>query len=129
MSDHSGPASTSPMAAAKSAAGIADAVRAQADGYIDRRKGEAVGFVADIARSLRAGGGQISDGGQARSFVHMLADTLDDLAAYIDRRGLGELYTDAEAAARRNPMAAVALAAAAGYAAFHVVRSKGSQLR
>lgn len=57
MSDHSRPAGTGPMAAAKSPAGLADAVRDQATGYVERRKSEAAGFLADLAKALRGGTG------------------------------------------------------------------------
>ena len=126
MNDPFEPAVAGAMAAAKSPAGLADAVRDQANSYVERRKGEAAGFIADLAMTLRNGGGALQDGSQTLSFVHTLADSLSDLSVSIDRRSLGELYRDVEVAARRNPLATVALTAAAGYGAFHVLHSKGT---
>ncbi|MCJ2062764.1 hypothetical protein MKK63_08590 [Methylobacterium sp. J-088] len=122
MNDHSQPAGASPTAA-KSPAGLADAIRDQATGYVDRRKGEAAGFLADLAKALRGDTERIDDGAQVKSFVHAVADGLDDLSGNIDRRGLHELYRDAKLVVRRYPTASMAVALAAGYGIFHLQRA------
>ena len=123
------PAANSPMQAARSPAGLADAVRDQASGYADRRKTEAVGFLSDLARALRSGGGALDEGASVRPFVHTVADNLDALSDRVARRSWRELYRDAEAVARGNPLATVLVIGALGYGVFHVLRLGESDTR
>ncbi|MCJ2006338.1 hypothetical protein [Methylobacterium sp. J-092] len=119
----------SPMQAAKSPAGLADAVRDQASGYADRRKTEAAGFLSELARALRSGGGELDAQAQVRPFVYTVADNLDAFSDRVARRGWRELYRDAEMVARANPLATTLVVGALGYGAFHVLRSGKSDAR
>ena len=123
------PAADGPMQAARSPAGLADAVRDQANGYADRRRTEAAGFLSELARALRSGGGELAEQAQVKPFVHVVADNLDALSDRVTRRGWRELYRDAEAVARGNPLVAALVIGALGYGAFHVLRSDDSDTR
>ncbi|TXM90917.1 hypothetical protein [Methylobacterium sp. WL116] len=116
-------AADGPMQAARSPAGLADAVRDQASGYADRRKTEAAGFLSELARALRSGGGELDGQAQAKPFVHVVADNLDALSDRVARRGWRDLYRDAEAVAKGNPMATALVVGTLGYGAFHLLRS------
>ena len=117
------PAADGPMRAARSPAGLADAVRDQASGYADRRRTEAAGFLSELARALRSGGSKHDGQAQAKLFVHTVADSLDALSDHVARRGLRELLRDAEAVARGNPLATALVVGALGYGTFHIVQS------
>ncbi|MCJ2035552.1 hypothetical protein [Methylobacterium sp. J-068] len=117
------PAVDGPMQAVRSPAGLADAVRDQASGYADRRRTEAAGFLSELARALRSGGGKLDGQARAKPFVHTVADNLDALSNHVARRGLRELLRDAEAVARGNPLATALVASALGYSTFHLLRS------
>ena len=127
MSDPSQPAgpplAEGPLQAARSPAGLADAVRDPASNYADRRKTEAAGFFSELARALRSGGSELDAQAQVKPFVHAVADNLDALSDRIARRGWRELYRDAEAVARANPLATTLVVGVLGYGAFHVLRS------
>ncbi|MCJ2086987.1 hypothetical protein MKK88_13450 [Methylobacterium sp. E-005] len=120
-------AADGPMQAARSPAGLADAVRDQASGYADRRRTEAAGFLSELASALRSGGGELDGQARAKPFVHTVADNLDALSKHVARRGLRELFRDAEAVARGNPLATALVVGALGYGTFHVLRSVGSE--
>lgn len=117
------PAADGPMQATRSPAGLADAVRDQASGYADRRRTEAAGFLSELARALRSGGGELDGQAQAKPFVHAVADNLDALSDHVARRGLRELLRDAEAVVRGNPLATAVVVGALGYGTFHLLRS------
>ena len=112
-----------PMQAARSPAGLADAVRDQASSYADRRRTEAAGFLSELARALRSGGNELDGQAQVKPFVHTVADNLDALSDRVARRGWHELYRDAEAVARGNPLATALVVGVLGYSAFHVLQS------
>ncbi|MCJ2074308.1 hypothetical protein MKK68_01350 [Methylobacterium sp. E-016] len=117
------PAADGPMQAARSPAGLADAVRDQASGYADRRRTEAASFLSELARALRSGSDELDGQARAKPFVHTVADNLDALSDHVARRGLRELLRDAEAVARGNPLATALVAGALGYGTFHLLRS------
>ncbi len=98
-------------------------MREQASDYADRRRTEAAGFLSDLARALRSGGGELNGHAQAKPFVHTVADNLDALSGRIASRGWRELYRDAGALARGNPLATALVVGALGYGAFHILRS------
>lgn len=116
-------AADGPMCAARSPAGLADAVRDQASGYADWRKSEAASFLSKLARALRSGGGELDGQSQVKPFVRTVADNLDALSDRVARRGWRDLYCDAEAVAKGNPLTTALVVGALGYGAFHVLRS------
>ncbi|SDM54994.1 hypothetical protein SAMN05216360_102409 [Methylobacterium phyllostachyos] len=117
------PASDGPLQAARSPSGLADAVRDQASGYANRRRTEAAGFLSEIAKALRSNGAELDKRARAKPFVQTVADNLDALSKHVARRGLRELFRDAEAVARGNPLATALVVGALGYGTFHVLRS------
>lgn len=117
------------MQAARSPVGLVDAVRDQVSGYADQRRTEAAGFFSELAKALRSGGDELDKQGQMKTFVYTVADNLDALSDRVTRRGWRELYRDAEAVARGNPLATAVVVGAFGYGAFHVLRSGESDTR
>ena len=120
-------AADGPMQAARSPAGLADAVRDQASGYADRRRTKAAGFLSEIAKALRSNGAELDERAQAKPFVQTVADNLDALSNQVASRSWRDLYHDAEAVARGNPLATALVVGALGYGAFHVLQSVGSE--
>ena len=118
----------SPMQAARSPAGLTDAVRDQAGGYANRRRTEAAGFLSELARALRSGG-ELHGQTQANSFVHTGADNLDALSGRFAGPGWRELYRDAETLSRSNPLATALVVGALRYGAFHVMQSGNVEAR
>ncbi|MCJ2114671.1 hypothetical protein MKK64_26250 [Methylobacterium sp. E-025] len=116
------PLADGPMQAARSPAGLADAVRDQASGYADRHKIEAAGFLSELAGALRSGGSQLNGQTQVKPFVHAVADNLDAFSDRIIRRGWRELYRDAKGVALGHPLATALVVGALGYGAFHIIR-------
>lgn len=91
--------------AAEQGRGLLDAARLQAQDYVERRKGEAAQSVQDLARSLRGSGKDMADKPHVRAFFDSAADGLEQLGTSIERRSLGDFYSEAEALARRAPVA------------------------
>lgn len=91
--------------AAEQGRGLLDAARLQAQDYVERRKGEAAQSVQDLARSLRGSGKDMSDKPHVRAFFDSAADGLEQLGTSIERRSLSDFYSEAEAIARRAPVA------------------------
>lgn len=91
--------------AAEQGRGLLDAARLQAQDYVERRKGEAAQSVQDLARSLRGSGKDMADKPHVRAFFDSAADGLEQLGTSIERRSLNEFYGEAEAFARRAPVA------------------------
>ncbi len=91
--------------AAEQGRGLLDAARLQAQDYIEQRKGEAAQSVQDLARSLRGSGRDMADKPHVRAFFDSAADGLESLGTSIERRSLSDFYGEAEAIARRAPVA------------------------
>ena len=94
--------------AAERGRGFAAAARSHALSFADDRKSEAARSVADFAHSLRDSGRTFDDRPNIKAFFDSAAEGLDDLASTIEQRGFREFYEEAEAIARRSPVAVAA---------------------
>ena len=97
---------------------FADAVRDHTAEYIDRRKGDAVGAISDVADAIRAGGDSFKDMPNLKAFFDQAAEGVDELAGTVQQRSFGEIYAEVEAAARRRPLLTGAAAVVAGFALY-----------
>lgn len=103
------------------ALGLADALREQTQGYVEKRKADAARVVSDVADAIRGGGAGFDGYPQVKAFFDQAALGVDELAEDIVRRSFGELYDEVRAAVRRRPAVAAAAAALAGFALFRIV--------
>lgn len=103
------------------ALGLADALREQTQGYVEKRKADAARVVSDVADAIRGGGAGFDGYPQVKAFFDQAALGVDELAEDIARRSFGELYDEVRAAVRRRPAVAAAAAALAGFALFRIV--------
>lgn len=102
-------------AAAERGRQFVDSARAQASGYVDRRKNDLAQSVAELARVLRDASQPFDDRPNIRALVDSAAGGLDQLADTIRSRGVSEIYEDVEDALRRRPAAVAAATLAAGF--------------
>ncbi|MDP4003672.1 hypothetical protein [Methylobacterium sp. NEAU K] len=103
------------------ARGFADALRDQAQGYVDKRKADAARMVSDVGDAIRVTGASFDGLPQLREFFDQAALGVDELAEDISRRSFSEMYDEVHAAARRRPALATAAAALAGFALFRLL--------
>jgi hypothetical protein len=99
--------------------GFVDAARAHATDYVDQRKSDAARSVTDLARSVRDSSKTFDDRPNIRAFFDSAAEGLEQLGSSIEQRSFSEFYEDAEAFARRAP---VAVAVATFFTGFVVAR-------
>jgi hypothetical protein len=109
--------------AAEQGRGLLDAVRLQAQDYVETRKGDAARSVHDLARSLRNSGRDMGDKPNVRAFFDSAADGLEQLGTSIERRSLGDFYNEAESLARRAPVAVAVGTFVAGLIAARFIKS------
>ncbi|MDP4023417.1 hypothetical protein Q8W71_12330 [Methylobacterium sp. NEAU 140] len=109
--------------AAQRGRGLLDAARLQAQDYVERRKGDAAQSVHSLAQSLRSSGRDLGDQPNVRAFFDSAADGLDQLGTSIERRNLSDLYGEAEAFARRAPVAVAVGTFVAGLLAARFIKS------
>ena len=91
--------------AAERGRGLIDAARLQAQDYVERRKSDAAQSVNDLAQTIRNSGRDLGDKPHVRAFFDSAADGLEQLGSSIERRSLSDFYGEAEALARRAPVA------------------------
>ncbi len=89
--------------AAERGRGLLDAARLQAQTYVEQRKSDAAQSVHDLAQTIRNSGRDLGDKPNVRAFFDSAADGLEQLGSSIERRSLGDFYSEAEAFARRAP--------------------------
>ncbi|MCE4223753.1 hypothetical protein HCU64_08330 [Methylobacterium sp. C25] len=107
--------------------GFAAAARSHALNFAESRKGEAARSVSDIADTLRDNGKAFDDRPNVKAFFDSAAEGLDDLAGSIKSRSFNELYEDAEAFARRSPVAVAVATFAAGLLVARFIKSSGER--
>jgi len=94
-------------------------------GFADRRKSEAAGYLHEVAAAASSGGRSFAEAGCTRSadLLGRLAGEADEMAARVDRAGLRSLVADAEAFARRQPTLVVVGALLTGFLAVRFLKS------
>ncbi|MCJ2069865.1 hypothetical protein MKK75_13860 [Methylobacterium sp. J-030] len=109
--------------AAERGRGLLDAARLQAQGYVEQRKTDAAQSVHDLAQTIRNSGRDLGDKPNVRAFFDSAADGLEQLGSSIERRSLGDFYSEAESFARRAPVAVAVGTFVAGLIAARFIKS------
>ncbi|MEA1830546.1 hypothetical protein U8607_00495 [Methylobacterium durans] len=103
--------------------GLLDAARAQAQDYVDRRKTDAAQSVNDLAKTLRDSSRTFDDRPNIKAFFDSAAEGLEQLGGSIEARSFADFYEDAEAFARRAPVAVAVGTFVAGFIAARFIKS------
>ncbi|KAB1078779.1 hypothetical protein F6X53_13540 [Methylobacterium soli] len=103
--------------------GLMDAARAQAQDYVERRKGDAAQSVNDLAKTLRDSSRTFDDRPNIKAFFDSAAEGLEQLGGSIEARSFTDFYEDAEAFARRAPVAVAVGTFVAGFIAARFIKS------
>jgi hypothetical protein len=109
--------------AAERGRGLLDAARLQAQSYVEQRKSDAAQSVHDLAQTIRNSGRDLGDKPNVRAFFDSAADGLEQLGSTIERRSLGDFYSEAESFARRAPVAVAVGTFVAGLIAARFIKS------
>jgi hypothetical protein len=109
--------------AAERGRGLLDAARLQAQTYVEQRKSDAAQSVHDLAQTIRNSGRDLGDKPNVRAFFDSAADGLEQLGSSIERRSLGDFYSEAESFARRAPVAVAVGTFVAGLIAARFIKS------
>jgi hypothetical protein len=103
--------------------GLMDAARVQAQDYVERRKGDAAQSVNDLAKTLRDSSRTFEDRPNIKAFFDSAAEGLEQLGGSIEARSFTDFYEDAEAFARRAPVAVAVGTFVAGFIAARFIKS------
>src|ERR1700712_5359172 len=103
--------------------GFTNALRDQAQGYVDKRRADAVRLVSDVGGAIRDTGSSFDGLPQLKAFFDQAALGVDELAEDISHRSFGEMYDEVHAAVRRRPALATAAAVLVGFALFRALRT------
>ena len=109
--------------AAERGRGLIDAARLQAQDYVERRKTDTAKSVHDLAQTIRNSGRDMGDKPNVRAFFDSAAEGLEQLGSSIERRSLSDFYGEAEAFARRAPVAVAVGTFVAGLIAARFIKS------
>ncbi|KQP31107.1 hypothetical protein ASF49_11035 [Methylobacterium sp. Leaf104] len=100
-----------------------EAARSHATDYIDQRKGDAARSVTDLAKSVRESSKTFEAQPNIRAFFDSAADGLEHLGTSIEERSFSEFYEDAEAFARRAPVAVAVATFLTGFVVARFIKS------
>lgn len=103
--------------------GFVDAARSQATSYVEQRKSDAARSVTDLAKSVRDSSRTFDDKPNIRAFFDSAADGLEHLGSSIEKRSFSEFYEDAEAFARRAPVAVAVATFVTGFVVARFIKS------
>jgi hypothetical protein len=102
---------------------LAETLRQQTQGYVDKRKADAARLVSDVGDAIRDTGSNFDGLPQLKEFFGQAALGVDELADSIARRSFGEMYDEVHAAIRRRPALATAAAVLAGFALYRTLNA------
>lgn len=109
--------------AAERGRGFVDAAKSQAVNYVDRRRGDAAQSVHDLAQGLRHSSKSFDDKPNIKAFFDSAADGLEQLGGSIENRSFSEIYDDAEAFARKAPVAVAVATFVTGFVVARFIKS------
>ncbi|MGU3538204.1 hypothetical protein [Methylobacterium sp. A54F] len=109
--------------AAERGRSLMDAARAQAQDYVERRKGDAAQSVNDLAKTLRDSSRTFDDRPNIKAFFDSAAEGLEQLGGSIEARSFTDFYEEAESFARRAPVAVAVGTFVAGFIAARFIKS------
>ncbi len=110
---------------------IKDTVREKvsdlAGGAFQKQKGTALGELDSVASALRKAGSELGDNsGVAGKLVSAIADRVESAGRSLDGKELGDVVSDLERFARRNPATFISGAIAVGFLASRFLKSNPS---
>lgn len=110
---------------------IKDTVREKvsdlAGGAFEKQKGSALGELDSVASALRRAGSELGDNsGVAGKLVSAIADRVESAGRSLDGKELGDVVSDLERFARRNPATFISGAIAVGFLASRFLKSSAS---
>ncbi|WP_375455012.1 hypothetical protein [uncultured Methylobacterium sp.] len=111
--------------AAERSRGLLDAARVQARSFVEERKNDAAQSVHDLARTLRDSSKDFDDRPNIKAFFDSAADGLSQLGGSMESRSFSDFYGEAEAFARRAPVAVAVGTFVAGFIAARFIKSSG----
>jgi len=103
--------------------GFVSAARGHAEEYVERRKGDAAQSVNDLARTVRDSSKTFEDRPNIRAFFDSAAEGLEHLGTQIENKSFSEFYEDAEALARRAPVAVAVATFVTGFVVARFIKS------
>ncbi|WP_443136599.1 hypothetical protein [Methylobacterium sp. Leaf399] len=103
--------------------GFVEAAKVQATDYVDRRKGDAAQSVHDLAKGLRDSSKTFDDKPNIKAFFDSAAEGLEQLGGSIESRSFADFYDDAEAFARRAPVAVAVATFVTGFMVARFIKS------
>jgi hypothetical protein len=103
--------------------GFVAAARGHAEDYVERRKGDAAQSVNDLARTVRDSSKTFEDRPNIRAFFDSAAEGLEHLGTQIENKSFSEFYEDAEAIARRSPVAVAVATFVTGFVVARFIKS------
>lgn len=103
--------------------GFVAAARGHAEEYVDRRKSDAAQSVNDLARTVRDSSKTFEDRPNIRAFFDSAAEGLEHLGTQIENKSFSEFYEDAEAIARRSPVAVAVATFVTGFVVARFIKS------
>lgn len=109
--------------AAERGRGFVDAAKVQATDYVDRRKSDAAQSVHDLARGLRDSSKTFDDKPNIKALFDSAAEGLEQLGGSIETRSFSDFYDDAEAFARRAPVAVAVATFVTGFVVARFIKS------
>ncbi|GJD43222.1 hypothetical protein AFCDBAGC_1071 [Methylobacterium cerastii] len=109
--------------AAERGRGLMDAARLQAQTFVEGRKNDAAQSVHDLAKTLRDSSKDFEDRPNIKAFFDSAADGLSQLGGSIESRSFADFYGEAEAFARRAPVAVAVGTFVAGFIAARFIKS------
>ena len=93
----------------------------------DRQKVAGADFVGDVADSVRRAADEFEDRiPQAAEYIRYAADQMASMSDSLRRRDVGQMFSDVQSFARRQPTAFLGLSFIAGFAAVRFLRSSAS---
>lgn len=90
----------------------------------ERQKAVGADFVGNMADAVRRAAGEFEDQApQAAEYIRYAADQMNSVSESIRRRDMGQMVSDVQSFARRQPAAFLGLSLLAGFAAVRFLRS------
>lgn len=100
--------------AKQTAAHVADQAKAQVTNQIDAKKDSAVQTMGTVANVLRETGGKLKEAGPLADVAERAAEGIERVAGFVRTRDIGDLATEVERFARREPALFLGAALAVG---------------
>ena len=114
----------------EAARSVADGATEQIGSAVNEQKTSGADYVGNIAQAIHRAAGEIGkDVPQVEAYIHKAADQIDRAAQAVRERNVGQLMTEVQNFARRQPTAFFGGAVILGFAAIRFLKSSQNRLR